>query len=93
MTTLSKAAKKFWLTPELVEGLLPFLDTKSTLNLAKLHPLVVQIFQGALAWKKLVQRSLVIPYPAVHDRPVGFPQSFLEDISERVHIQKEILKW
>ena len=93
MTTLSKAAKKFWLTPELVVGLLPFLDTKSTLNLAKLHPLVVQIFQRALAWKKLVQRSLVTPFP-VYPSYLGIPhsQGSNEEFSERVRILKEILK-
>ena len=37
----SEAAKKFWMTFELVEKLVSFLDTGSILNLAKCHQLTI----------------------------------------------------
>ena len=51
-----EAAKIFWETPELLETLLPFLDLKSTLQLAKTHELTQDILQGASAWNKLIRR-------------------------------------
>ena len=57
----SEAEKKFWTTPELVEGLLPFLDPPSLLELAKAHPLIVGIMLGPYNWISFVRRTC--PYP------------------------------
>ena len=58
---VSEAAKKFWTTPELVEGLLPFLDPPSLLKLSKAHPLIVGIMLGPYNWISFVRRTC--PYP------------------------------
>ena len=50
--------EKFWETPELVEMLLPFLDVKTTQNLAQSHLLNIQILQGSLVWNKLIRRTV-----------------------------------
>ena len=42
----NEAEKKFWRTPELVEGLLPLLDPPSTLALAQAHPLTVGVMEA-----------------------------------------------
>ena len=55
--TNREAEKKFWQMPELVEQLLPFLDPGSVSRLAELHPLTVEILEGAPAWRKLMLRS------------------------------------
>ena len=62
----SEAEKKFWMTPELVESLLPFLDPPSILELAKAHPLTVGILEGASTWSRFVRRSCPIPPPNLH---------------------------
>ena len=46
----------FWRTPELVDSLLPFLDGDSTLILAKVLPLALNIILGKTSWRKLVRR-------------------------------------
>ena len=51
------AERKFWWTPELIENLLPFLDTSSTTNLAESHKLTRRILINALNWKKLIKRT------------------------------------
>ena len=55
--TNREAEKKFWQMPELVESFLPFLDPGSVSRLSLLHPLTVEILEGAPAWKKLMLRS------------------------------------
>ena len=55
---LSEAEKKFWeSSPELVEKLLPFLDTESTLNLAQSQEKVPDILQGPLLWSQVIMRA------------------------------------
>ena len=56
----SEAERKFWATPELVDTLLPFLDVKSTLCLAKCHRLTLKTLQSTFVWKQLIQRSLPV---------------------------------
>ena len=46
-----------WQTPELVEGLLPFLDPASTLELALAHKKTRSILKGSRVWKHLIKRS------------------------------------
>ena len=54
----SEAEKKFWMTFELVEKLVSFLDTGSILNLAKCHQLTIDVLNsGTSVWKKLIQRT------------------------------------
>ena len=54
---MSDAEKKFWRTPELVECLLPYLNTRSVSKLAQAHQLTVEVLQGTALWNKLVFRS------------------------------------
>ena len=49
----SEAEKKFWQCPELVENLLPFLDTYSIICLAKAHKQTQDIVLGKTVWNKL----------------------------------------
>ena len=52
------AATKFRETPELVERLLPFLDSFSIWSLGQAHPPALQVLKGSsLIWKDLVKRS------------------------------------
>ena len=53
---LSEAEIKFWGCPELVESLLPFLDTFSTICLAQAHRFVLDIVLGKTVWRKLVKQ-------------------------------------
>ena len=50
------AENKFWRTPELVEGLLTFLDAKAVLRLAQCHQLTVKVLQTTSVWSKLIKR-------------------------------------
>ena len=54
----------FWGTPELVDSLLPFLNSDAVLNLAKCHELTLKILQGSRNWMKLIKRSCPLPDPA-----------------------------
>ena len=54
----SDAAKKFWGCPELMENLLPFLDTFSIICLAKAHKIVQDIVLGKTVWNKLIRQVL-----------------------------------
>ena len=47
----------FWMTPELVENLLSFLDPASILALAKTHPLTREVLQRGLNWTRFLERS------------------------------------
>ena len=58
-----EAEKMFWRTPELVDRLMTFLDSHSTLALVKALPLALDIVAGQSSWIKLVRR--VCP----HDEP------------------------
>ena len=48
---------KFWNTPELIEKLLPYLDTNSTKCLAEAHDLTQETLQRDSVWHKLVRRT------------------------------------
>ena len=52
-----EAEQKFWQTPELVQGLLPYLDLESTLRLAQTHKKTQSILQGSRVWTNLIKRS------------------------------------
>ena len=52
-----EAERKVWQTPELVEGLLPFLDPAATLELALAHKKTRSILKGSRVWKHLIKRS------------------------------------
>ena len=52
------AEKMFLKLPELVEKLLVFLDTKSTLCLAIAHPFAREVLQNQVTWRKLLKRSI-----------------------------------
>ena len=52
------AEKKFWATPELVENLIAHMDLGSTLQLAKVHSLTLDILEGSsYQWQKFVRRN------------------------------------
>ena len=51
------AERKFWETHELIQSFLPFLDLKSTLNLAKTNDMTRKTLRGNISWRKLIRRS------------------------------------
>ena len=53
----------FWQTPELLQGLLPFLDLESTLRLAQAHEKTRSILQGSRAWRNLIKRNSPLDQP------------------------------
>ena len=69
----NEAEKKFWKSPELVEGLLPFLDPPSILELAKVHPLTTGVIQSTYNWSRLIRRSC--PHPTEN---IGLEQKVAE---------------
>ena len=73
----------FWRTPELVDSLLPFLDGDSTLILAKVLPLALNIILGKTSWRKLVRR--ICP----HDS--DFEEALVSN-KKRMLVLAEILK-
>ena len=50
----SEAELKFWQMPELLEGLLVYLDPESTLRLAEAHERTRNILQGTRVWNNLI---------------------------------------
>ena len=52
-----EAERLFWMTPELVENLLSFLDPASILALAKTHPLTREVLQSGINWTRFLERS------------------------------------
>ena len=52
-----EAEVMFWMTPELVENLLSFLDPASILALAKTHPLTREVLQSGFNWTRFLKRS------------------------------------
>ena len=59
----NEAEKKFWSTPELVEGLLPLLDSPSILALAQAHQPIAGLMQGTHNWSRFVRNSCPYPRP------------------------------
>ena len=82
-----EAEEKFWKTPELVEGLLPFLDPPSTLQLAKVHPLTRGILQGTSDWSRFVRRSC--PFPPPYDQ-ISFVEEMVEKLRPIIGIMQLI---
>merc|ERR1719187_2138769 len=56
-TSNREAERLFWMTPELVENLLSFLDPASILALAKTHLLTREVLQSGLNWTRFLERS------------------------------------
>ena len=56
-TSNREAEGLFWMTPELVENLLSFLDPASILALAKTHPLTREVLQSGFNWTRFLKRS------------------------------------
>ena len=52
-----EAQRKFWGCPELVEGVLTFLDSNSILSLCQVLPPVVEVVQEKTSWNKLIRRT------------------------------------
>ena len=53
---------RFWRSPDLVAQLIPFLDVASTLALATVQPLVLNLIQRRFIWKNLIRRSPISDY-------------------------------
>ena len=54
----SEAEKKFWGCPELVENLLPSMDTLSLLRLVQAHRPILDIVLGKTMWNKLIRKII-----------------------------------
>ena len=52
----NETENKFWQCPELVENLLPFLDTYSIICLAKAHKTTQDIVLGKTVWNMLIRQ-------------------------------------
>ena len=52
----SETEKKLWQCPELLENLLPFLDTYSIICLAKAHKTTQDIVLGKTVWNMLIRQ-------------------------------------
>ena len=60
---------KFWKIPEMIAKLLPFLDLKSTLCLARAHEETQNVLEGAAVFKKLLKRSSPLTgLPLIQDK-------------------------
>ena len=51
--------QRFWRSSDLVARLTPFLDVASTLALATVQPLVLDLLQRRFMWKNLMRRSKI----------------------------------
>ena len=58
MERMSSNAKKFWMSPELLERFLSFLDVSSLLQLGQAHQFTLQVLQVQSCWDKLTKRTL-----------------------------------
>ena len=67
--------------------LLPYLDLESTLHLAQVHELTLDILQGSIAWNKLISRTRLQEGGALHRNP-----GLLEEKMEVVRHLVDILK-
>ena len=65
----NEAEKKFWKSPELVEGLLHFLDPSSILELGQAHSLTIGLMQATNNWARFIRRFCPHP-PANHYLPL-----------------------
>ena len=85
-----EAEKLFWMTPELVENLLSFLDPASILALAKAHPLTREVLQSGFNWTRFLKRSC--PKQSFTLRP-SFQQLLPPDKPWWTHKQLIITLW
>ena len=74
----SEAEKKFWRNPELVEGLLHFLDPPSILQLGQAHPLATGILQRTYVWSRFIRHSCPHPTP----KPLRFEERTEQLVAE-----------
>ena len=58
MERMSSNAKKFWMSPELLERFLSFCDVSSILQLAQAHQFTLQVLQVQSCWDRLSKRTL-----------------------------------
>ena len=84
-----EAEELFWMTPELVEYLLSFLDPASILVLAKAHPFAQQVLQRGLNWTRMIKRScpqqsLILQKP--FELQMAAAARALEPIIETLHL-------
>ena len=84
-----EAEELFWMTPELVEYLLSFLDPASILVLAKAHPFAQQVLQRGLNWTRMIKRScpqqsLILQKP--FELQMATAARALEPIIETLHL-------
>ena len=84
-----EAEELFWMTPELVEYLLSFLDPASILVLAKAHPFAQQVLQRGLNWTRMIKRScpqqsLILQKP--FQQEMAAAARALEPIIETLHL-------
>ena len=68
---------KFWGSPDLVAQLLVFLDVSSTLALAKVLPLALDLLQRKFIWEDLLKRSNII-----QDKNIGWDDDKLLEVQE-----------
>ena len=84
-----EAEELFWMTPELVEHLLSFLDPASILVLAKAHPSAKQVLQRGFNWTRMIKRScpqqsLILQKP--FELQMAAAARALEPIIETLHL-------
>ena len=84
-----EAEELFWMTPELVEHLLSFLDPASILVLAKAHPFAKQVLQRGFNWTRMIKRScpqqsLILQKP--FQQEIAAAARALEPIIETLHL-------
>ena len=71
-----EAEKSFWMTPELMENLLSFLDPASILALAKTHSLTTEVLLSRTIWTKFLERSFPKQSSTMQMCFPWFPQHF-----------------
>ena len=80
-----EAEELFWMTPELVEYLLSFLDPASILVLAKAHPFAQQVLQRGLNWTRMIKRSCP-------QQSVNLQKPFQQEIAEAARALEPIIE-
>ena len=68
----------FWMTPELLNKLLPMLNTQAVWSLATAQPLIVKVLQNTLTWNQLIRGSSHWSMSTVHPASKEFSEITLE---------------
>ena len=89
--TSVSAEATFWATQDVVEKVLPFLDAFSTLSLATVHPLTVQILKGGFFWNQLVERTCIRDLDAAKVEEQKVEMQHLAKIATLMGIPKHLL--